>query len=251
MQPREYPAKPKKVYFFGTCLVDSVFPGAGLAAIRMLRREGLTVIFPREQSCCGQPAYNAGFTDEARVVARKQVRLFPEPVPIVVPSGSCAGMMRHHWPSLFEGDPLQAAVADIAGRIFEWSEFMVHVLDLHPEDRGDPLTVSWHSSCHARREMHVTEDSKDLIRRLKNVSLVELEREEECCGFGGVFSIKQPDLSGAMVRDKVDDIVRTGAPRVIMGDCGCMMNVAGAMERRDIRVKCQHIAEFLWERTHV
>jgi L-lactate dehydrogenase complex protein LldE len=244
------PSKPSRVYFFGTCLIDAFYPDAGLAAIRLIERENVRVVFPSGQSCCGQPAYNSGFPDEARAVARRQIQVFRENIPIVVPSGSCAGMMKHHYPALFAGDPdLQQAQA-FAGRVFEWSEFMVRVLDAQYEDRGDPLRVTWHSSCHALREMQVIEHSKHLLQQLKNVELVELTREHECCGFGGTFSIKQPAISGAMVNDKVDDIQRTGAGRVLAGDCGCLLNITGAGEQRGLPFLGQHLAEFIWERVN-
>jgi L-lactate dehydrogenase complex protein LldE len=242
--------KPARVYFFGTCLVDAFYPDAGLAAIRLIEREGVQVVFPAGQSCCGQPAYNSGFPAAARAVARQQIRVFREPIPIVVPSGSCAGMMKHHYPALFAGEHDLARAQDFAGRVFEWSEFMVRVLGARYEDRGAPLRVTWHSSCHALREMRVIEHSKQLLRQLQHVELVELTSEHECCGFGGTFAIKHPDISGAMVNDKVDDIQRTGAARVIGGDCGCLMNISGAGEQRGLAFEGQHLAAFIWERIH-
>jgi L-lactate dehydrogenase complex protein LldE len=242
--------KATRVYFFGTCLVDAFYPDAGLAAIRLIEREGVRVVFPAGQSCCGQPAYNSGFPAAARAVARQQIRVFREPIPIVVPSGSCAGMMKHHYPALFAGEHDLARAQDFAGRVFEWSEFMVRVLGARYEDRGAPLRVTWHSSCHALREMRVIEDSKHLLSQLQHVELVELTSEHECCGFGGTFSIKHPDISGAMVNDKVDDIQRTAAARVIGGDCGCLMNISGAGEQRGLAFEGQHLAAFIWERIH-
>ena len=247
---RSYPPRPAAVYFFGTCLIESVYPQAGMAAIRLLQREGLRVIFPREQSCCGQPAYNSGYAEEARQVARKQLAAFPREYPVVVPSGSCAGMMRHHYPYLFAGQPEGEQTRRFADRVFEFTEFMHHVLGATFADKGPPLRVTWHSSCHAMREMQITEDSKRLLRQLDQVELVELEREEECCGFGGTFSVKQPAISSAMVYDKTEDIQQTGAERVISGDCGCLMNISGTLEHRRIPVRSQHIAELIWERIH-
>jgi len=245
---RKYPPKPDRVYFFGTCLIDMVYPEAGMAAIRLIQREGVEVIFPSEQSCCGQPAYNSGFPDEARRVAEKQMEIFQEPYPIVVPSGSCAGMMRHHYPRLFDNGASRSRVEAFSERIFELTEFLVHVLNIKLEDRGEPVTVTWHSSCHAAREMGVIEESKSLIRQLKRVTLVELENEDQCCGFGGTFAVKQPEISEAMVEDKIDDIQKTGAAQVLSGDCGCLMNITGAMEHRKIPISGLHLAEFIWER---
>jgi L-lactate dehydrogenase complex protein LldE len=243
-------SKPSKVYFFGTCLVDAFYPDAGLAAIRLIEREGVRVVFPSGQSCCGQPAYNSGFPAEARAVARQQIRVFRENIPIVVPSGSCAGMMKHHYPRLFAGEPDLAQARAFSERVFEWSEFLVRVLDTRLEDRGAPLKVTWHSSCHAMREMGVTGHSKDLIRQLRNVEMVELAQENECCGFGGTFAVKHPAISGALVNDKLDDIRRTGAARVIAGDCGCLLNITGAAAYRQLPLAGQHLAEFIWERVH-
>ncbi len=242
--------KPEKVYYFGTCLMDSIYPEAGLAGLKLIQREGVQVIFPREQSCCGQPAYNSGFPKEAQKVALKQIRLFAENYPIVVPSGSCAGMMKHHYPLLFEGDKNLQRVQQFSERVVELSEFLVQSLDIQLADRGQPIKVTWHSSCHALREMHIIEYSKALIRQLQNVELVELQNEHECCGFGGTFAIKQPKISGTMVADKVSDIRQTGAERLLAGDCGCLMNISGAMDYQNVSIRTQHLAEFIWERTH-
>ena len=219
-----------------------------MAGIKLIQREGLRVIFPRQQTCCGQPAYNSGFPAEAKKVALKQIEIFPENYPIVVPSGSCAGMMKHHYPLLFEGDARLDSIQQFSNRIVELSEFMVRTLNVKLEDRGAPIKVTWHSSCHALREMHIIEYSKSLIRQLQNVQLIELQNEFECCGFGGTFAVKQPDISGAMVSDKVADIQQTAAARLLTGDCGCLMNISGAMEYQKIPIKGQHFAEFIWER---
>jgi L-lactate dehydrogenase complex protein LldE len=244
----KYPEKPQKVYYFGTCLADMFYPEAGLAGIKLIQQEGVQVKYPTRQTCCGQPAYNSGFPAEARAVAGKQIELFPGDEPIIVPSGSCAGMMRYHYPKLFADDPDIDYIKRFSERIFELSEFLVHVLDMSLEDRGEPIKVTWHSSCHALREMRVTEDSKSLIRQLKNVELVELQKEQDCCGFGGTFAVKQPAISATMVKDKVEDILSTGASRLITGDCGCMMNISGAMQHQNIPIPSQHMAEFIWER---
>lgn len=244
----DYPQKPDTVYYFGTCLIDMLYPQAGMAGLNLIRREGVRVIFPPEQTCCGQPAYNSGFPKEARRVALKQIRLFSKELPIVVPSGSCAAMMKHHYPLLFEGDSDFNRVRQFSDRIYELSEFLVRILGIKLEDQGAPTKVTWHSSCSAAREMGVIEDSKSLIHQLNNVELIELKNEHECCGFGGTFSVKQPEISGAMVADKIEDIVQTGASRILAGDCGCLMNISGAMEYQNVSLKGQHFAEFIWER---
>ena len=241
-------AKPKQVYFFGTCLVDLFYPEAGLAGMRLIQREGVGVIFPQGQSCCGQPAWNSGYRDEARDVAATQLALFTKEIPVVVPSASCAGMMKHHYPLLFESDKNLQRVRQFSERVVELSEFLVQTLAIQLTDRGQPIKVTWHSSCHALREMRIIEYSKALIRQLENVELVELQNEHECCGFGGTFAVKQPAISAAMVKDKTDDIRQTGSARFISGDCGCLMNISGAMQHEKIQIDGQHLAEFIWER---
>ncbi|MGD9309611.1 MAG: (Fe-S)-binding protein [Desulfosarcina sp.] len=250
MQKKVTPDQSDTVYFFGTCLVDAAYPDAGMAAIKLLEANGVEVVFPQDQSCCGQPAYNSGFVHEAKAVARKQIRVFSKPYPIVVPSGSCAGMMKHHYAQLFANTPDEAAARHFSKRVYELSEYLATVMAVTLEDRGKPVTITWHSSCHALREMDVIRHSKALIRQLKNVTLVELERETECCGFGGTFAVKQPAISAAMVKDKVADIARTGASTLVAGDCGCLMNITGAMAKAGVAIAGKHLAEFLWERTN-
>ena len=241
--------KPEAVYYYGTCLVDLFFPEAGLCGIRLLQREGVRVVFPQGQTCCGQPAFNSGYHDEARAVARAQIALFPNPWPIVVPSGSCAGMMKRHYPALFEGDPHHAEAEAFASRVHELTEFLVRVLDVRLTDRGDPITVTWHTSCHALREMGVSGEPGQLLSQLANVSVRPLSREFECCGFGGTFAVRHPEISAAMVEDKASDVTATGAATLLAGDGGCLMNIGGRLEARGDAVRAVHVAQFLWERT--
>ncbi|MBK8176516.1 MAG: (Fe-S)-binding protein [Rhodospirillales bacterium] len=244
------PEKPKTVYFFGTCLIDLFYPSAGLAGMELLRREGLRVVFPPNQSCCGQPARNCGFREEARAVARRQIRSFPNPWPIVVPSGSCAGMMREHYAELFAGEPDADEAAAFSERVYELTWFLVHVCKVKLVDRGEPVTVTFHGSCHSQREMGVRDEPKALLRELDQVTFVDLQRPAECCGFGGTFSVRLPEISAAMVADKVADIETSGADEVVSGDCGCLMNIAGAMEKAGVSIRARHIAEFILERCH-
>jgi len=244
------PEKPQAVYFFGTCLIDLFYPDAGLAGMELLRRQGIRVIFPPGQSCCGQPARNCGFADEARAVARQQLRSFPKPYPIVVPSGSCAGMMREHYPELFAGQPDEAEARAFSSRVYELTWFLVHVCGFAPTDKGEPVRVTFHGSCHSQREMGVREEPRKLLNDLANVTLVDLQRPTECCGFGGTFSVRLPEISAAMVADKVADIAGTGADEVLSGDCGCLLNISGAMAKAGTNVRSRHIAEFLLERCH-
>jgi len=247
---RAYPETPGRVYFFGTCLIDLFYPEAGLAGIELIQREGVEVIFPQGQTCCGQPAWNSGYRDQARQVARAQLECFQEPLSVVVPSGSCAGMMRHHYPQLFQGDADQARAIELSDRIFELTEFLVRVLHIQLRDLGPPTRVALHTSCSARREMDVAGDHLQLLQQLSNVELVEPERKQECCGFGGTFAIKHPDISAAMVHDKATAIRATGAEQLISGDCGCLMNIHGHLQHEGAGLTAEHIASFLWERTH-
>ncbi len=243
------PRKPARVQLFATCLVEAFFPETALAVVELIGREGVAVVFPPGQSCCGQPAYNAGFREEARAAARRQMDALAGELPIVVPSASCAGMMKHHYPRLFPDPAERAAAERFAGRIVEWSEFLVRGLGVRLHDTGPPLKVTWHSSCHALREMEVVPCAKALLAGLERVELVPLSHETECCGFGGIFSVKQPALCGAMAADKLADIQATGAERVIAGDCGCLLNLQGAIEARGLALRAQHLADFLRERT--
>jgi L-lactate dehydrogenase complex protein LldE len=241
--------KPSSVYFFGTCLIDLLFPGAGLSAMRLLRREGIRVVFPPGQTCCGQPAWNSGYREEARKVARVQLDAFCDDLPIVVPSASCAGMMREHYPEVFAGTPDEERAKSVAARVVELTDFLVRVLDLRPEDLGPPVKVALHNSCSARREMGVADAAMALLARLARVEASEPDHAYECCGFGGTFAVKQPAISAAMAADKAAALAATGAEVIVSQDCGCLMNLGGTLERQGKGPKVKHIAEFVWERT--
>ena len=254
---RQYPPKPAHAYLFATCLVDQFAPQAGLDTVRLLEREGITVHFPEDQTCCGQSAYSSGYPDEARAVARRQLALFPEPWPVVGPSGSCAAMMRHHYVELFARDPVHLPRArELAERVFELTEFLVHVVGFAHEDIKEPCTVALHTSCHARREMGSHESSATLLNSLSQVKVATQARAEECCGFGGTFAIRYPDISAAIADDKVESLRATGAECVISADCGCLFNILGNAARQDEvagrsepSLPGEHIASFLWRRT--
>jgi L-lactate dehydrogenase complex protein LldE len=243
-------SKPGAVYFFGTCLIDLLFPRAGLSAMRLLGREGIRVIYPQDQTCCAQPAYNSGFRDEALAVAAAQLDVFPAEIPIVVPSASCAGMLRVHYPRLFTGSRNEGRAKALAERVYELTEFLVQVLDFRPADLGPPLDVVLHNSCSARRELGVADSALDLLSRLANVRTIEPGYSQECCGFGGTFAVKEPEISAAMTADKTAAIAATGAPLLVGQDCGCLMNLQGTFRRRGTGPEVKHIAELLWERTN-
>jgi L-lactate dehydrogenase complex protein LldE len=240
--------KPENVYYFGTCLVDLLYPEAGLAGMRLIQREGVNVIYPQNQACCGQPAFNSGYRDEAREVARNLLRCFPRDIPLVVPSGSCSGMIKHHWPELFKNQPEEKMVNALSGRTYELTQFLVEVLEIQLEDLGTPVKIAIHTSCSARREMKVAQHIESLVDQLGNVEKLNQHNSEECCGFGGTFAIKQADISGAMVEDKTRYLKQTGAEIVISQDSGCLMNIGGAFEKQGNAPAVKHIAEFLWER---
>lgn len=248
---RQYPAhKPKTVYLFGTCVVDLFFPEAGMDAIHLLEREGINVDFPQDQSCCGQPAYTSGYTEQAREVARTQVELFKGGWPVIVTSGSCAGMFREHYPDLFKDEPeMLAKVQELADRTYELTEFLLHVCQVQLTDQGEPLQIALHTSCSARREMNTHLHARALIGQLEHVERVEHDHESECCGFGGTFSVRMPDISGAMVADKTQALQASGAQQVVSADCGCLLNINGAFDKQNIPLAGQHIASFLWQRT--
>ncbi len=241
--------KPSQVYLFATCVIDLFSPQSGLDAVQLIESAGVRVIFPQGQTCCGQPAYTAGHADDARAVAATQLALFSEPWPIVVPSGSCGGMLRLHWPQLFEDDPEQLARArEIASRVVELSEFLLQ-LDLD-FDRADtqPVKVALHTACSARREMDTLRAGRALLGKLPGVCLVEQEHEAECCGFGGAFAVKHAPISAAMTRDKIDAIQATGCDALVSADCGCLMSMNGMLERDDSDLRGEHLASFLRRR---
>ncbi|MFM2119514.1 MAG: hypothetical protein RL722_982 [Pseudomonadota bacterium] len=262
------PTTVTRVYFFATCVVDMMAPGAGLDAVALIRAAGIAVDFPPAQSCCGQPALSSGYTAEARRVARAQLDLFPTAgQSIVVPSGSCGGMMVHQWPVMFADEPALAARArDIANRVVEWSAFARDVLGLAlPPGQAapaasaaapglKPVKVALHTSCAARREMGTHRPSEALLRALPGVEIVEQARIVECCGFGGTFSARHPAISGAMVNDKLDAVREAGAEVLVSADCGCLLNLHHAAEhRRETRgetdlPRCVHLASFVRER---
>lgn len=236
------------VYFFCTCLVDVFVPAAGLDAVTLLQKAGVRVHFPEGQTCCGQPAYTSGQPDDARAVARQQLGLFPQPWPIVLPSGSCAGMIRHHYSALFAGTKDLERADAISKRTWELSEFLVEVLQVKLTDIGEPTSIALHTSCSARRETDALATTRALLGQLEQVTLKIQDHESECCGFGGMFSVRHPEISGGIVRDKVAAINSCGADGMVTGDCGCMLNITGHSQKVGCPIQGQHLASFLLER---
>ena len=238
----------RKVYFFATCLGTAAMQEAVLSGIKLLRREGVEVIFKKNQTCCAQPSFNSGYFKESKEVALYNIKQFPEDYPIVVPSGSCAGMMSHDYLNLFKDDKDFPLVERFSKRVYELSQYLDSVLKVEYEDKGEAIKVAWHSNCHALRIQKSVESSKNLIRKLKNVELVPLEFEEECCGFGGTFSVKEPEISNAMAMQKVKDIQNSGAQYLISGDGGCLLNIRGTMKKLGVDVRGLHLYDFLQKR---
>ena len=230
-----------------TCLVDLLHPEVGVATVALLERYGVTVDFPQEQTCCGQPAFNSGFEDEARAMGRTLLRAFRGTQPVVAPSGSCTAMVRTHFPRLFRGTPDEERAEDLAARTYELSEFLVDVLGVERGDGRWPGRVTFHDSCHGLRELGLTGQARQLIGGVQELELVEMDRPESCCGFGGTFSVRLPDVATAMADDKVVQAEATGADAVVAGDSGCLMHLAGRLSRRGSPVRAMHLATVLAE----
>jgi L-lactate dehydrogenase complex protein LldE len=228
-----------------TCLGDCVRPEAGKAVVRILRRLGHTIDFPRAQTCCGQPMFNSGYADLAREQAKHTIKVFEGDQPVVVPSGSCAAMVKVEYPHLLHDDPSwHERALQLAGRTFEFSDFLVNQLKV--EDVGAKFAgkVTFHFACHLRMLSHTTE-VETLVRRVQGATLVALPRQDQCCGFGGSFAIRYPQISGNMVEDKMQCILSSGADCVVSTDAGCLMNIGGRMHREGKQVELLHIAELL------
>jgi L-lactate dehydrogenase complex protein LldE len=239
----------KRVSLFVTCIVDQLFPKIGIAMAEVLERLGWRVDFPERQTCCGQPAFNSGYRAEARSVARHFLDTFEESELIVVPSGSCAAMVAHHYAELFHKEPeTLARVHALASRIFEFSTFLTVVARV--EDVGARLddVVTFHDGCHALRELGIKTAPRRLLANVRGLELREMLPAEECCGFGGTFAVKFAELSGAMARTKIDAIERTGARTVVSLDPSCLMQIQGALSRAGSPIRTMHLAEVLASR---
>ncbi|MDH3450871.1 MAG: (Fe-S)-binding protein [Gammaproteobacteria bacterium] len=235
-----------KIGLFVTCLVDLMRPSVGFASVALLKRAGCEVHVPRGQTCCGQPAYNNGDDGNARAIAERVIAAFESFDYTVAPSGSCAGMLKKHYPEIFADDPAwQQRAADFAERCYELTSFLVEVMDYRPSDVSFPLTATYHDSCSGLRELEIKQQPRQLLSAVSGLELVEMQDAEVCCGFGGTFCVKYPDISVKMVSDKVANIERTSADAVLAGDMGCLLNIAGRLKRLGNAVKVLHVAEVL------
>jgi L-lactate dehydrogenase complex protein LldE len=236
-----------KVAFFVTCLVDQLWSSVGASSVEVLRRVGCDVEFDDRQTCCAQPAFNTGYRKEAREVAKRFIEIFEESTAeaIVSPSGSCTAMV-HHYPELFAEDPewLKRAQA-IAARTHELSSFLVRVLQKHDVGASWKGRVTWHDACHGLRDLNIKSEPRSLIKNVRGAEFVELANADSCCGFGGTFSVKYPEISLAILDQKIEAIERAEVDAVVSGDASCLMQIGGRLSRKGSKVKVMHLAELL------
>lgn len=238
-----------KVAIFITCLTDTFYPRTGIAAVKVLEHLGCEVEFPEAQTCCGQPLYNNGYHDDTRDLAKRMIEVFEDCEHVVCPSGSCTAMVRDYYVELFEAEPQwQARAKKLCGKMYEFVEFLVKVLDVDLKELSVkwPGEVTYHYSCHLRG-IGVTDEAVQLMNQVEGLDYTPLPKKEQCCGFGGTFALKYPQISGTMVRDKVDCIRTTNVPLVVSNDAGCTMNIAGACRRYDCKVGFKSLAEIIAE----
>jgi len=237
----------KRVQLFVTCLVDRFYPGVGHATVAVLERAGVEVTVPADQTCCGQPAFNGGFLDDARAMARYTIDVLSKSAdPVVVPSGSCADMIVNHYPELFADDPAcQAKARDLAGRTYELSQFLVDVLGITDTGAHPTGRLAYHASCHGLRGLGLRDAPRALLSAAAGDRVADLPDAETCCGFGGLFAIKMPHVSNAMLQSKIEAIESSGADAVVATDVSCLMHIGGGLRRHGTPVRTLHIAEVL------
>lgn len=230
---------------FVTCLVDLFRPSVGFAAVKLLERAGFTVEIPRAQTCCGQPAYNSGDNDTARILARGIIDAFEHYDYVIAPSGSCAAMIKHHFPILFAADSTQEKRArQLAEKTYELVSFLSEIADIEL-DHEIAARATYHDACSGLRELGIHSAPRRLLQQIKGLEIVEMTDADHCCGFGGTFCVKFPDISNEMVSRKTGRIAETGADLVLAGDLGCLMNLAGKLSRDGAPTRARHIAEVL------
>jgi len=237
--------RPRRVALFVTCLVDLFRPAIGFAAVKLLEEAGCTVEVPPLQVCCGQPAYNSGDRATTRAIAAQVIDAFEGYDAVVAPSGSCGGMLSHHYPGLFDDPATKARAENLANRSYELMSFLVDVLGVTKVAAHYDGAVTYHDSCSGLRELGVKDQPRRLLRSVDGLKLSEMKSPEVCCGFGGTFCVKYPEISNAMVSEKSADIATTGADTLLAGDLGCLMNMAGKLQREGSAVRVRHVAEVL------
>jgi L-lactate dehydrogenase complex protein LldE len=233
------------ISLFVPCLIDQFFPEVAVSTVRLLRRLGVTVEYPEAQTCCGQPAFNMGYHAEATKLAERFIEIFSDADYIVTPSGSCGSMVRAFYPTLPIQKELQGALENVTKRTVELSEFLVNVLKVTDVGAAFSGRVTYHDSCHLLRELKVKDPPRLLLQSVKGIDFVEMKESDTCCGFGGSFSVKFPEISTAMLEEKVKFIQEAGAECVVANDTGCLMQIGGMLRRNHIPIRTMHIAEFL------
>ena len=235
-----------RVSLFITCLSDVFFPQVGQSVVEVLERLGVEVDFPAAQTCCGQPAYNSGYQKDASKAARQMITAFQKSEYVVAPSGSCVAMIRREYPELLKDDPVWHEVAlELANKTYEFSEFIVKVLGIQDVEATLEAKATYHHSCHMSRALGVKKEPGMLLSGVQGLEMKELPYCQDCCGFGGTFSVKMPAISEAMVDEKVQHIEETGAEILIGSDMGCLMNIGGRLQRTGKQVQVMHVAEVL------
>jgi L-lactate dehydrogenase complex protein LldE len=239
-----------KIQLFVPCFVDQLYPNTAFNMVKVLEKAGCEVAYNTKQTCCGQPAFNAGFCDESRAVAEKFLNDFDNADYVVAPSASCVGFIRNYYPSLFDNTSLHNKVKDLGKRTFEFSEFLTDVLKI--ENFGATLNgkATYHDSCAALRECKIKEGPRRLLSHVKGLELIEMNDVETCCGFGGTFSVKFEGISTAMADQKVTNAMATGASYIISTDCSCMMQISGVLKNKKLPMETMHLADVLasgWE----
>lgn len=246
MAKKKTPEAKPSVGLFVTCLVDLIRPSVGFAAVKLLQQAGCEVEVPCAQTCCGQPAYNSGDKADARVLALNTIAAFEGYDYVVAPSGSCAGMLSHHYPELLGGDRETAARARLfAAKVHELVSFLVDVRDMKKVEVNYARSVTYHDSCAGLRELGIKEQPRKLLASVQGLKLEEMEEAEICCGFGGTFCIKYPDISNAIVEKKTANIAASKTGCLLAGDLGCLMNMAGKLSREGRQMEVRHVAEVL------
>jgi L-lactate dehydrogenase complex protein LldE len=225
--------------------VDRFRPAAAIAMVELFERLGHRVRYPEDQTCCGQPPFNSGYQDEARAVARHQMRCFEGSEAVVVPSGSCAAMVKVFYPQLFDGHPEASAARQLAERTWEFSAFLDRRLGVTDVGASFAGKVTFHDGCHGLRELHLHESPRRLLRAVRGLELVEMREARSCCGFGGAFAVKMPEISTAMAEVKARSIVDTAADAVVSNDPSCLMQIEGYLRRQGNPIPCYHLAEVL------
>ena len=243
--------KTPRVALFVTCLVDFVRPSVGFATVKLLEDAGCRVEVPKAQTCCGQPAFNSGDRQDTKLIAGQVIQAFRGYDYVVVPSGSCGGMISTHYTELFEGDPdLARDAEDLASRTYELLQFLVDVMGVDAVDANFDGQVTYHDACAGLRELGLKGQARTLLSSVAGLEIKELAETEVCCGFGGTFCVKYPEISNKMVDQKAQSVEATGADTLLAGELGCLMNIAGKLQRRGSTIHVRHVAEVLADMTH-